>query len=246
MTEHWQQPRKLEPLAAGVVHVWQARLDTYPSLSTFLSADEQARAERLRAQEVRERFVAGRSWLRSVLGRYLEAEPGQVCFRYGPQGKPQLPGDGLRFNLTHSHGLALIAVGQDREVGIDVEAIRLVPDLEGLAARYFSPEEVRSLQQVPVERRTEAFFLCWTRKEAYVKATGAGLGQRLDRFTVSLIPGGPARLLDVADDPDELGRWSMHDLNPAAGFAAALVVQGQGCIPICQHWPEDWCRPAEK
>ncbi len=215
------------------VHIWGTTLDQptaqFEQLARFLSPAEQARAARFSVARYRHRFCSGRGLLRILLGRYLQIEPAQLVFCYGPQGKPALRRDyGLRFNISHSGSQALYAVSWNREIGVDLERVRGLEDIGPIARRYFSPGEVKTLESLPSVQQLEGFFNCWTRKEAYLKADGSGLSQPLDGFDVSLRPGDPARLLRVARDPQESGRWSMQHLTPQPGYVAAVVVQGQG------------------
>ncbi|HWP46996.1 MAG TPA: 4'-phosphopantetheinyl transferase superfamily protein [Candidatus Limnocylindrales bacterium] len=217
------------------VHVWRATLNVEISylhnLQQLLSADEQVRAGRFYFQKDRERFIITRGLLRRILGRYLEREPGQLQFGYGPYGKPYLTGEfsysRLRFNLAYSQELALYAITQGREVGIDIEYIRPHPANMQIAHRFFSPCEVMALKALPFHLQQEAFFNCWTRKEAYIKARGKGLSFPLNQFSVSLAPGEPAALLNVLEDPQETSRWSLQTLEPGSGYVAALAVEGQ-------------------
>ncbi len=164
-----------------------------------------------------------------LLGRYLDAAPERLEFRYGPQGKPSLPEDrSLRFNLAHSHDLALLAVTEGREVGIDLEGLRPLADAEQIIARFFSPRERAEFLALPAPERLVAFFRGWTRKEAYIKARGLGFAMPLDAFDVALAPGVASRLLRVESSPDEPGRWSFRDLAPGPGFLAAMAVEGTG------------------
>ena len=229
----WQSAPHPVPLEEQELHVWRASLDAFPEASTLtagLSADEQQRAGRFRVPQVRSRFIAARSILRNILGRYLECAPSQVRFHYREHGKPFLAPnsfrDDLRFNLSHSHGLALYAVSRARDVGIDLERIRPDRDHERLAERFFSPREAAALRDVPSEARIDAFFRCWTRKEAYLKARGEGLAIPLASFSVSLAPGEPAALVSVDGDEREAARWWLSSIHPGSGFAAALAVEG--------------------
>jgi len=215
------------------VHVWRAALDEFPEagpLAACLSEDEQQRAGRFRVPQVRARFTAARSILRDILGSYLGCPPSQVHFHYRKHGKPCLaPGafsDDLRFNLSHSHGLALYAVSRGSEVGIDLENTRTDRDHDRLAERFFSPLESSTLKGLAPEQRLDAFFNCWTRKEAYLKARGEGLAIPLASFSVSLAPGEPAALLSVAGDDREPARWWLSSIDAGPGFAAALAVDG--------------------
>jgi 4'-phosphopantetheinyl transferase len=172
-----------------------------------------------------------------ILAQYLEATPERLRFQYTDFGKPFLipeqNGPHLRFNVSHSNGLALYAVTFNREVGVDLEYMR--PDLATmqLAAEFFSAHEFAALQRLPSRERIEGFFNCWTRKEAYVKARGEGLSLPLDQFDVSLVPGEQARLLDTPGDPKEAKRWSLRALSPGKGYAAALAVKGHSWRSRC-------------
>jgi len=211
------------------------------SLFHTLSEDEQARAERFYFQIDRERFVVARGALREILGVYLNRAAKSVLFCYGPHGKPALAHDPgrntIHFNVSHSHGVALYAVTRGREIGIDLEFIRESLEVEQLAERFFSQREIATLRGLPVNLRKHAFFLCWTRKEAYIKARGEGLSLPLDQFDVSLIPGEPAALLRTQADPDETLRWSLQELSVDPGYVSALAVEGRGWSLSCWQWP---------
>src|SRR5262249_50978106 len=129
-----------------------------------------------------------------------------------------------------------IAVTRGREVGVDLERVRAEVATEEIAARYFSAREVRTLMALPPPLRPDAFFRCWTRKEAYLKATGAGLSLDLNRFDVSLKPGEPAALLATRDDPAEVRRWSLEHLVPGPGFVGALAAEGHRRNVWCGDW----------
>jgi 4'-phosphopantetheinyl transferase len=165
-----------------------------------------------------------------ILSRYLEVEPDWLRFNYSAYGKPALGDEfneeGLRFNLSHAGGVALYAVSLSRELGIDLELIRHDYCDERIAEQFFSPREVAALRALPAEMQPEAFFNCWTRKEAYIKARGEGLSLRLDQFAVSLAPGSRAELLDVGGEPQELMRWTLMALDPGPGYVGALAVEG--------------------
>ncbi len=187
----------------------------------FLSGEERERAARFHFERDRGRYTVCRSVLRELLAGYLDAAPEGIEFRYGPAGKPELTEGSLRFNVSHSHDLALIAMARERELGVDIERVRAGVEREGIAERFFSPGEVAELRAVAVEERDEAFFRCWTRKEAYVKARGGGLSIPLDSFDVTL--GRERAVLSRAVDAK---RWTLTTLDPAPGYAAALVVEG--------------------
>jgi 4'-phosphopantetheinyl transferase len=181
-----------------------------------------------------------RATLRLLLGRYLDSDPARLRFCYGAHDKPALApesgGDSPRFNVSHSHGLALIALTRSREIGVDLEQIRPEIALENIARRFFSQAEVATLFALPPRERGEAFFACWTRKEAYIKAKGGGLTIPLDQFDVSLGRGKPAAILSTRWDPTEACRWSLRDLYPGPGYAAAVAVEGDGGHLACFQW----------
>lgn len=217
-------------LAPSVVHVWRINLSTSIELEwPVLSPDEQARAQRFRFEPDRNRYVLSHGALRLLLGRYLNLKPTEIVFRRGDHGKPALDHDSdLRFNLSTSHQMALLAVTRQRELGIDIEYRNESHADRQVARHFFSPREIAALNAVPPEKYAEAFFNCWTRKEAYIKAIGLGLNMPLDQFSVSLQPGEPAQLLEVIGQPQEVKRWSMLRLEPEGDYAAALVVEGKG------------------
>ena len=211
------------------------------SLWQTLTADECQRAERYVFQKDRTHFVVARGLLRVLLGRYLRQEPQHLRFTYGPHGKPALATDtsgmSLRFNVSHSHGLALYAITYGREVGVDVERIRPKVVHEKIAEHFFSPREVTILRALPTPLQATAFFACWTRKEAYIKAKGDGLALPLSQFEVSLAPGEPAALLRTAWDLQEAACWALQDLAPAPGYRAAVAVAGHDWHLTCWHGP---------
>lgn len=218
--------------AENEVHVWRSRLDRDSaevwSLTELLSPEERERASRYHFEKDRTRFVVARGMLRATLGRYLDIPSWLLRFTHNRYGKPELSDEAavgrLRFNVSHSHDLALFAFASGREVGVDIEQIRA--DFAGMevAERFFSPAEVTALKALPPEARVRSFFDCWTRKEAYIKARGEGLSHPLHRFTVSL---GSGALISLSTE-DEQGaqRWSLMELFPAEGYCAALAVEG--------------------
>lgn len=241
----WVEGPKHPVLGYDEVHVWRARLNLNRSLlcqlREILSPDERQRADRYHFQRDREHFVAARGVLRDVLSRYTGAPPESLRFSYSEFGKPSLicdeSGEAPFFNISHSDDVAIYAVTSAREVGVDIEKVR--EDFAGLdiAERFFSINEVAALRALPHAERAGAFFDCWTRKEAYIKARGEGLSCPLHLFTVSLAPGRPAALLHTDDDPQDAARWSMVDLYPEEGFRAALAVKGETPTIRCWRWP---------
>jgi 4'-phosphopantetheinyl transferase len=218
--------------AAGAVDVWGLNLDQpespFEELESLLSADEIARASRFRFDRDRLRFIAARGLLRRVLARYCESDSAQLAFSYSPHGKPALQNNAhdIRFNLSHSDGLAVCAVTKDREIGIDLEKVRHDIEIEELAQRFFSGCEFEALSGLAPEQRIPAFYRIWTCKEAFVKAQGMGLSRPLSSFDMEANPALPAALLATRPDAAEASQWSVRALNVAPGFAAAVVVNG--------------------
>jgi 4'-phosphopantetheinyl transferase len=214
--------------AAREVHVFYVDIDagSTATLAKLLSADEIGRADRFHFARDARRFVHARAALRRMLGAYRGCAPEDVEFAYGPQGKPAMrapSGPPLAFNLSHSGGRALLAFTSGSAVGVDLERIVEVPDALDLAARFFAAGERRALETAPPSDRSRAFLSGWTRKEAFVKARGEGLGFPLDRFEVTLSPR-PARLLALQDgDP---AAWTIVGLEPEEGHLAAVAVEG--------------------
>ncbi len=217
------------------IHVWTIDLDHQPSdlpqLKKLLTGDELARADRLRSEKARQQFLAGRAALRAILSRYAGCDPRQLQFSHGAHGKPtlRLPLVRLEFNLTHSGGKAMIAVSCGVELGIDLELVRPVTEMETILENYFSPVEQEQLRSLPELSKPEGFFNAWTRKEAYIKGRGEGFSLPLNRFSVSLVPGKPARLLDTLEKQPGLDGWRLVNLALAAGagYCAALAYRSQ-------------------
>ena len=240
----WPSPPQTLVLGLDEIHVWRATLDQAPSqIQSFLhslASDEQARAERFYFDRDRDHFIVARGVLRAILGRYLNQAPENLSFCYGSHGKPALAGktgrDAIHFSVSHSHGVALYAVSRGREVGVDLEITRTDLAVAEIAERFFSRREIAMLRTLPPELHCQAFFRCWTRKEAYIKARGEGLSLPLDQFDVSLLPGEPAAVLGTQQDPSEAPRWSLQELVPAPGFAAALAVEAHGLRLTCWQW----------
>jgi 4'-phosphopantetheinyl transferase len=231
-----------QPVASSTeVHVWRFPLDLplahVKRLAEALSEDERARAGRFLFESDQRRFTVGRGTLRAILGRYLGIPSGDLAFAYSSHGKPAVRhdtgGSDLRFNLSHAGGLALVAVALAREVGIDIERVREEFATEEIAAHVFSPPELATIRALPAAARCAAFFNCWTRKEAYVKALGDGLSLPLHRFDVSLAPNEPAELSAAAENSYEASRWSLRELQPGPGYVASLAVEGHGLETRC-------------
>jgi 4'-phosphopantetheinyl transferase len=213
------------------VHVWYVRLaadeHAVTELIASLPATERQRALAFRHPQARAQFVVTRTALRSILSAYLEVSPLRLEFVHGPQGKPSLTGEWrwLHFNVTHSHDVALIAVTRRGEVGVDVERLRPFANDLGMAERYFSPSETETLRALAGPRRSEAFFRAWTRKEAFLKASGKGISYGLERVEVTLLPEEPPRFLRIDGCEQRAAEWSLRHLS-LPGCIGALSLQG--------------------
>lgn len=227
----------------GEVHVWRVPLDPLEGevarLRALLSPDETARADRFHFDRHRRRYVVGRGALRRLLGAYLGRRPESLVFEYGAREKPRLADRGaaaLEFNLSNSEELALIAVTPAIELGVDLEALRPMEDALAISERFFSAPERAALAACPPAERDAAFFRCWTRKEAYVKAVGDGIALGLDRFDVSLEPGGAARFLALEGDPARAAEWSLTHLEPGPGYVGALALPAHPAAVLGFDW----------
>lgn len=242
----WSPPPQELALSSDDVHVWCASLEQPASrveqLRQILSAEELSRADRFYFEQHKKRFIVGRGLLRTILGRYLGIEPSRVQFSYGAHGKPALeaiPGEStLQFNLSHSQDIALYGVTCDRLIGVDIEYIRPMSDAEQIVERFFAATENAVFRALPTTQKQEAFFNCWTRKEAYLKACGDGLARSLNHIEVSFIPGEPARLLSIEGSPSSATSWCLRDLAPASGYVAAIAVEGHDWQMNCWQWSE--------
>ena len=238
-TNSWADGPRTMDLSDREIHVWRARLDCHESLlpqfEATLSSDETSRAERFHFSTHRNGYVIGRGILRELLARYLGGSPAELEFRYGPWGKPCLrlenPSQSVQFNVSHSQGWALLAFAVGRSLGVDVEFVRADVAAEEIAERYFSAREIAELRALPQAMLAEGFFLCWTRKEAYIKARGEGLQIPLDSFHVSLTPGGP----ELLEGPDS-SQWDVHSLSPGPRYVGALVAEGSDWQLSCWDW----------
>lgn len=233
--DFWETPSKFPSLQTGEIHIWRSHIQKcdLAVLKPILASDETTRAERFYFAKDRDAYIACRGTLRSLLGKYLNLPPSLLKFHYSSYGKPSLAEQDnkivrkpIQFNLSHSNEFSLFGFTLDREIGIDVEFIRPKVVEEEIAERFFSPLETQALRSLPHEQQVEAFFRCWTRKEAFIKARGDGLSLPLDQFDVTLGPDEPAALLRTAFDPEEASRWSLYHLNVEEGYSAAVAVEG--------------------
>ena len=231
----WEQATAAD--LAGV-HVWRVPLGgtgrALPRLQTALSADERERAARFSLEKPRTAYTLARGSLRLLLGRYLNRDPAALRFVYGEHGKPALEDGALHFNLSHSGDLALVALAADRPVGVDIEFRRDRVSSDAIARRFFAADEVEALQALGESRRKEAFFRVWTRKEAYLKALGAGITVALDSFSVNIDPEAALRR-----PPDAAATWRLRHLDPGPGYTGAVCAPGQWTLS-CRQWNPDF------
>lgn len=245
------EPPFAPPVGDGEVLVWRITLDdldgSWQDALALLDDHERWRADRLQGWRDRQRFVVAHAALRAILGRSLAIHPAEVRFAGGPGAKPSLEGaagDGLRFNLSHSYQLAVVALARRRDVGVDIERLRQSLPHEAIAAEFFSLAERAALAALPPGQRTRAFYRCWTRKEAFVKARGLGLRAPLGSFDVTLAPGEPARLLACREAGVDAGAWSLDDLDLPPGYVGAVAASGQDWRVRCLSW--SWPSAAAK
>jgi len=240
----WDSPPLDLRLDLGEIHVWRVCLaqteSCLQSLQQTLSTDERTKADRFRFPKDRSQFIVSRGALRAILSRYLNISSHLLRFDYNPYGKPSLivtqGGNTLRFNLSHSRGMALIAITKNRDIGVDIEGINPNFSCLEIAEKFFSPLENSVLRSLPEHLQAPAFFTCWTRKEAYIKGVGKGLSIPLNQFDVSLAPGEPAALLNVEGNPEEASRWSLIELFPSSDMVAAVAVAGDCSKLHCWEW----------
>jgi len=244
MEMFWEKPLSDLELSIDDIHIWRADLDltiiSIQKLNETLSIDEKGKAERFRFEKDKRRFIAGRGILRTILGCYLNVNPSRVQFCYGKNGKPELAdtfGNGtVLFNMSDSDGLALYAFARELEIGVDIERIRDIPEMEQIAERFFSLKENEILRSLPESKKKEAFFNCWTLKEAMIKAIGDGLSYPLDSFDVSTALGGQRELLRTQGESREESKWSVQLLEIGPGLAAAFALWGECRRVHCLQW----------
>lgn len=243
----WEPPGHVF-LANDDVHVWRATMDLPPPavrlLEQTLAPEERMRAARFRWPIDRMHFVVRRGVLRALLGQYLRREPATLRFHYNRYGKPALAetfeGDAISitFSLSHSRGLALYAITRGRPIGIDLEYVDTEVAYERIAEHLFSLREVDALRALPPQMRREAFFRCWTRKEAYLKARGVGLSLALSQFDVSVYPRRPAANFATAEQSQDMASWSLQDLTIEPDYVASLAREGQHFHLCCWQYPQ--------
>lgn len=242
---HSQHPGKSQELrpepSVPFCHAWLAHLEQPLSveLEPLLSEDERERAERFHFDLHRHRFVGCRGTLRQILAAYLGANPRSIEFHYGFHGKPSLRGAGIWFNLAHAEDLALFAIGDRPRIGVDLEWIRDVPEMDLLVKTFFSPNEARVFAALGAREKRMAFFRLWTRKEAWLKATGAGISHLLGEVEVSFLEDEPPRIKQLPRGFGSPEDWKLHSWNPVPGYITALAVPAGGAEPVLGEWREE-------
>jgi 4'-phosphopantetheinyl transferase len=227
------------------VHVWVVNLDTSDiwlrELSSTLSPDERDRADSFAFEHLRKRFSASRGLLRTFLGMYLAISPRAVEFSYGKYGKPSLAGlDRFQFNVAHSEDMAVYAFALGCELGVDIERIRHITDTGAIARHFFSCEEAADLESVEFPKRLDSFFACWTRKEAYIKATGEGLSAPLQAFRVALRPSETPSFMHMHGNTSEAQFWSLHSLRPNDSYIGALAFRDRRNLRLSSYQPLEY------
>jgi 4'-phosphopantetheinyl transferase len=231
VSETWVMPPSSLTLPPGELHLWRATLERPAAerarLWTWLSVEERERAERFRLENGRFHYIVARGLLRERLGSYLGVSPDSLRFVYGAQGKPSLADYAhFSFSIAHGQGRLLLGFCQGADLGVDIEQIRLPERANQLAQRFFAPAEYAAFAATPAEQQGEAFFNCWTRKEAYIKATGLGLAHPLREFAVSV--GETAVFHTIRGSAELAAGWSLFSFTPYPGYRGAAAVAGRG------------------
>ena len=223
-------------LSTDRIDVWQIDLtgdhNSYEKYIQYLSDDENFRLNKFKITAKRYEFSRVRSILRYLLKRYLNADPRSIKFGMSSHGKPFVIGHDISFNVTHSHGCALIGFTRNTPIGLDVEKLRNKVDCQGLSRRYFSPNESDELLAIAEEDQQQAFFTCWTRKEAFVKALGRGIGFGLDNFDVAFQNHDQPRIKDIRFKEENAKHWGVASLNTSPGYVASICYKSEKPNPI--------------
>ena len=237
----WRLPSNKRALGDDEVNVWRVSLDPPGSMVTdfraHLSVQENARAEKFKFHNDREKYIVTHGVLRVILSLYANVAPEELKFAENRYGKPELvhPSSlNLTFNVSHSYKMALIGIARGRQIGVDIEYVKKDFEWQEIIERFFSPREVQMINALPKDLQHRAFFTCWTRKEAYVKATGMGLSLPLKEFDVSPVPGAATLLLSHK----EASEWSMKEVDVAEPYVATVAVEGHDARISHWDWPE--------
>jgi 4'-phosphopantetheinyl transferase len=232
-------------LGANEIHIWLAVMSQpvfrFNEYIQTLSDEERLRAEKYYSERDRNSFIFRRGILRTILGRYLDVEPCRLQFCYGKYGKPKLDvrfGNGtVHFNLSHSHGVALYAFARDSEIGVDIECMSDISEMEHVVETTYSIKEKEVFRSLPENQKREAFFHYWTCKEAIIKALGYGLSRPVDKYEVPLLPGEPVKMLKIEGDSREASRWSIQAMKLAPNYTGAFAVKSE--VYETKHWRWD-------
>jgi 4'-phosphopantetheinyl transferase len=243
LSNSWSRPSSPAKCPIAHVDIWKVRLDQPEKLasrSNNLSCDEIARASRFHFERDQDRFVRCRSVLRDILADYLEIPGSEIRFEYLKGGKPQVVASqnprALQFNLSHSTNVALIAVSGEYRLGVDVERIREDVDTVALAERFFSLRERAGLRALPAQLQLLGFFACWTRKEAFLKATGDGLAFPLADFSVATHPDSDPRLEEIKGDTRVRDKWFLADVDVGDVYRASVAIEATSCRLETYAW----------
>jgi len=231
LAEGWSLPVEPMRLDPRHVHLWAAVLEEFvDEVSKFrdlLSSVEQTAAQKFRFDKDRNRYVIRHGVLRLIMSRYLRQPPSEIEFHLGAYGKPELRGNGagtpLFFNTSHSADVAVFAIASACPIGVDVESTREIPEIEVIARRFFLSGETRTLMDLPAESRVQAFYACWTRKEALLKATGKGITEDLEKVEVTLAPQDEPRVVSISGEPGAHEQWRLQPFSPALGYVGCLA-----------------------
>ncbi|EKE00872.1 MAG: 4'-phosphopantetheinyl transferase [uncultured bacterium] len=224
----WQSPQTFPILRTNQVHIWRAPLkrnkEELAQLSALLNSQEKARADKFIAEHAKNNFTTARGILRYLLAKYLQTNPQDLTFQQNQHGKLHLESSELQFNISHSRDWALFIFAMNQPVGVDIEFIRNDFDFAPIAQRFFSKKENMELLALPQDQQLRAFFNCWSRKEAFIKALGKGLFCALDGFSVEVSSKKEGKLqLHVADIEFDTKNWSLEALNPVEGYVGAFT-----------------------
>jgi 4'-phosphopantetheinyl transferase len=231
-------PSESSEIGEGEVYLWFGSYNDmhvdFQRMHRLLSETERIRSEKYHFQNDRHRFILRRGMLRTMIGHYLSADPKEIRFGTNQYGKPFIENQdhegSLEFNQSYSEEMVVYTFSHNRRVGIDIEYMKPIKDMNAIVESNFSPHEKAEFNALPANQRLEAFYRCWTEKEAFLKALGDGLSRRLDQFDVSMMPGAPAALKRTVWDQEEAGRWSLASIHFVSGYAAALAVEGPGRV----------------
>lgn len=223
--------KNLREISDNEIHIYQTYLDKPPSeidnFRKILSQDELQKADRYKFDSDRNNYITCRAILRNILSQYSDFSPDEIIFSYTDKGKPYLNGNEIKFNLAHTNSYAAYAIIKEKEVGIDLEYVRRIPDALKIASRYFSSAEINELKEISETELDRAFLNCWTRKEAFIKATGDGLSYPLADFSISLNSDLP-EILYIKGKLSEIKEWSLYNVKVESDYVSSLAVMSKG------------------